>query len=102
MRAIFHRQRNLNFLMEEVTGVDLQAKQVQTASQVIAYDYLILSIGSRTNFFGMQSIETHGHELKDISSAIAACDAKRSAAQRGDRRGRRPPPRERRCHANRR
>jgi len=32
---------------------------------------LILAAGSRTNFFGMQSIEKNGHEMKNISSAVA-------------------------------
>jgi NADH dehydrogenase len=44
---------------------------VVTEHKTLDYDYLILAPGSRTNFFGMQSIEKNGHEMKDISSAVA-------------------------------
>ena len=71
VRAIFRRQRNLNFLMAEVSDIDFKARKVLTEHKSLDYDYLILSAGSRTNFFGMQSIEENGHEMKDISSAVA-------------------------------
>jgi len=71
VRAIFRRQRNLNFLMGEVMDIDFKARQVVTEHKTLEYDYLILAPGSHTNFFGMQSIEKNGHEMKDISSAVA-------------------------------
>ena len=70
VRAIFRRQKNLSFLMGEVTGVDFKSRQVITEHKTLEYDYLILAAGSRTNFFGMQSMEKNGHEMKDISSAV--------------------------------
>jgi len=70
VRAIFRRQKNLTFLMGEVKNVDFKARQVITEHGALEYDYLILAPGSRTNFFGMQSIEENGHEMKNISSAV--------------------------------
>jgi NADH dehydrogenase len=70
VRAIFRRQKNLNFLMGEVTGIDFKARQVVTEHKPIDYDYLILAPGSRTNFFGIQSIEENGHDMKTISNAV--------------------------------
>jgi NADH dehydrogenase len=70
VRAIFRRQKNLTFLMGEVKNVDFKARQVITKHGALEYDYLILAPGSRTNFFGMQSIEENGHEMKNISSAV--------------------------------
>ena len=70
VRAIFHRQRNLSFLMGEVTGIDFKARQVVTEYKLLDYDYLIFAPGSRTNFFGMQSVEKNGHEMKNINSAV--------------------------------
>lgn len=71
VRAILRRQRNLNFLMGEVSDIDFKARKVLTEHKSLDYDYLILSAGSRTNFFGMGSIEQNGHDMKDISSAVA-------------------------------
>jgi len=71
VRAIFRRQRNLDFLMGEVMDIDFKDRRVLTEHKAVEYDYLILSAGSRTNFFGMESIEQNGHDMKDISSAVA-------------------------------
>ena len=70
VRAIFRRQKNLEFLMGEVTHIDFKARQVVTEHKTLEYDYLILAAGSRTNFFGMESIEENGHQMKNISSAV--------------------------------
>jgi NADH dehydrogenase len=37
---------------------------------VIAYDYLVIAVGAETNFFGMDSIEQDGFEVKDIQKAV--------------------------------
>lgn len=71
VRAIFRRQKNLSFLMGEVTEIDFKSRQVITEHKTLQYDYLIMAAGSRTNYFGMQSIQENGHEMKDISNAVA-------------------------------
>ncbi len=72
LRTIFRRQRNLNFQMGEVTAIDFDSRYVKLDGSVIAYDYLILAMGGRTNFFGMQSLEESTFQVKDIESAVAA------------------------------
>jgi NADH dehydrogenase len=71
VRTIFRRQKNLNFQMGEVTGIDFEARFVKMDGSVIAYDYLILAVGGQTNFFGLQSVERGSFQLKNIESAIA-------------------------------
>ena len=39
--------------MGEVTAIDLDARYVKMDGSVIAYDYLVLAVGGRTNFFGL-------------------------------------------------
>ncbi len=70
VRSIFRRQRNLTFVMAEVAGVDLDARQVRTDHETFDYDTLILAVGSRTNFFGMKAIQDHGLQVKDIAGAV--------------------------------
>jgi NADH dehydrogenase len=72
LRAIFRHQKNLTFLMGEVTAIDFEAHFVKLEGSVLAYDYLILAVGGRTNFFGMESLERNAFQLKNIESAIAA------------------------------
>jgi NADH dehydrogenase len=71
VRAIVRGQRNCEFRMTEITGVDLAQRQLQTAGEAIAYDYLIVAVGGATNFFGLASVAQHGFGLKDLDDAVA-------------------------------
>ncbi len=71
IRAIFRRQRNLEFRLAEVTAVDLERRRLETSTGPLDYDYLILAIGGATDFFGLDSVAAHGFALKDIDDAVA-------------------------------
>ena len=71
VRRILRGQQNLEFRMAEVTGVDRAARVVRTSAGDVAYDYLILALGGRTNFFGVESAARHGLGLKSIDDAVA-------------------------------
>ena len=70
LRTIFRRQKNLTFQMGEVTDINLEARYIKMDGSVIAYDYLVFAAGGETNFFGNQSVEQNGFQLKNIQSAI--------------------------------
>ena len=70
LRTIFRRHPNVNFQMTEVSSIDFASRYVKANGSVIAYDYLILAVGGETNFFGMQEVERHGFQLKDVASAV--------------------------------
>lgn len=70
VRTIFRKQKNLTFQMGEVTEVNLAEKFVRLNGSVIAYDYLVLAAGARTNFFGFNTLEQHGLQLKDLETAV--------------------------------
>src|SRR5205823_8680431 len=57
LRAIFKRRRNVEVLMAEVTGFDLEARTVEidpvgTEPETLPYDSLIVAGGSRYSYFG--------------------------------------------------
>ena len=70
VRAVLRRQRNFEFRMTEVTGLDADGKRLVTTDGPIAYDYLILAAGGETNYFGLEGVVQHGFGLKDIPEAI--------------------------------
>lgn len=71
LRTIFRNQKNLTFQMGEVTNIDFEARYVKLNGSVIAYDYLIFAVGGETNFFGMETVQQNGFQVKDIESAVA-------------------------------
>jgi len=70
VRAILRGQKNFDFRMVEVSGVDFNGRRLQTSAGPIAYDFLILAHGGETNFFGLDGVQTHGLSLKDVADAV--------------------------------
>ena len=70
VRAVLRGQRNFDFRLAQVTGVDFAARQLATDDGPIGYDYLILATGAAANFFGLKGIEQCGLTLKDIPDAV--------------------------------
>ena len=53
IRTILRHQQNTEVLMDEVVGIDVQARQVGLASGArLAYDYLVLATGATHSYFG--------------------------------------------------
>ncbi len=71
VRTLFRKQKNLTFQMGEVTEINFEEKFVRMNGSVIAYDYLVIAAGSRTNFFGFETLEEHGLQLKDLDTAVS-------------------------------
>lgn len=72
VRAIFHDARNIRFRMAEVVGLDFDACELRTAEgETIPYDYVVIAAGSRTDFFGMESVEHVAIGLNDLPDAVA-------------------------------
>ncbi len=70
VRAILRKQKNFDFRLVEVQSVDFAQRRLETSAGPVAYDFLILSHGSETNFFGLDSMQRYGLGLKDIPDAI--------------------------------
>ena len=70
VRAILRGQKNFDFQLVDVRGVDFAQRRLDTSAGPIAYDYLVLSHGSETNYFGLESMRQHGLGLKDIPDAV--------------------------------
>jgi NADH dehydrogenase len=70
VRAIFRRQRNFAFRLAKVTGVDFARRELTTDTGPIGYDRLILAVGGRTNFFGLDSVEHNGFGMKTLDEAV--------------------------------
>ena len=69
LRHILRRQRNLTVLMEEVTAVDLAARQVQCGSAALEYDYLVVATGATHAYFGHDEWARFAPALKNLDDA---------------------------------
>ncbi len=69
LRGLTRRWRGASFLLGEICGIDLAGKCLLTDAGRVKYDYLVVAAGSRTNFFGMESVATHAFDLKQLDQA---------------------------------
>jgi NADH dehydrogenase len=60
------------FVQDEVTAIDTDERVVSLESgDDVSYDYLLVGIGSRTAFFGIQGLEQYAHTLKGLDDALS-------------------------------
>src|SRR5580693_5359594 len=70
IRSILHRHKNIQVLMAEVTGFDLERRVVHIADQDVPYDSLIVAAGASHAYFGHDEWETLAPGLKTIEDAL--------------------------------
>lgn len=70
VRSILHSFPNVEFAMSEVTGIDPEARTVQTAEGRIPFDFLVLAAGSATHFFGVPGAAERSFPLKTLDEAV--------------------------------
>ena len=78
LRSIFKRRRNVRVMLGEVTGLDLQARELHLRPGAgdadhltVGYDTLIAAGGSRYSYFGHDEWESVAPEVKSLESALA-------------------------------
>ncbi len=71
IRRILRKQENVRILMEEVTGIDLDARQVVLADRRASYDFLVLASGATHSWFGHNEWAPYAPGLKHIVDATA-------------------------------
>jgi NADH dehydrogenase len=71
LRSIFSRQKNVDVLLDEVTGIDPDRRVVYLARGELRYDFLILSTGIRYNYFGHDDWRPFAPGLESLDDADA-------------------------------
>jgi NADH dehydrogenase len=89
----FFARLPVRFYATEVQQVDFPGKTVRTAMGYFPYDYLVLALGSETNFFGNAALACHAFPMKTIEHAarlrnhlLAMLEAASQTSDRDERR----------------
>jgi NADH:quinone reductase (non-electrogenic) len=70
IRSILRSDKNIEVLMAEVSGFDLDRRVVLTPDGEIPYDYLIVAAGAGHSYFGHEEWEPYAPGLKTIEDAL--------------------------------
>jgi NADH dehydrogenase len=69
LRSILSRQRNVEVLLDEVIGVDPQARRVRLHEYDLPYDFLIIATGIQYNYFGHDNWQQFAPGLSSLEDA---------------------------------
>lgn len=69
-RHIFRKRSNVLIRMAEVTRIHPDQNKISTTIGDFDYDFLVIAIGCKTNFFGKNKICEHSFTLKTTYDAI--------------------------------
>jgi NADH:ubiquinone reductase (H+-translocating) len=73
IRQLAIKQRNLDVLLGEVTGVDLKSRSVDascaTGFRKVPFDYLVIATGMQSSYFGHDEFAKYAPGLKTLSDA---------------------------------
>jgi NADH dehydrogenase len=70
LRNAFKNKTNVQIRLAEVLGVDSVNSRINTTIGWFDYDYLLIAIGCKTNFFGNEDISRYALTLKSTYDAI--------------------------------
>lgn len=71
LRNIFRNQENVRIRLAEVEEIQHDQNQIKTNIGTFHYDFLVLAMGCKTNFFGNNEIGKHALTLKTTYEAIS-------------------------------
>jgi NADH dehydrogenase len=75
VRDLFHKQENIRVHQDEVTAIDLDAREVRFGElEPVGYDYLVLALGAEVNFFGVEGAAEHAFPLYTLPDAVRLKD----------------------------
>src|SRR5690606_30754941 len=69
-RRLFREQENVRFHHGSLLNINANNNSIETETGVLEYDYLVLSIGTETNYFGMENVKKNAWPMKTINDAV--------------------------------
>jgi len=70
IRKVLKQLKNFHFRLATVEKINTDSKEVFTNIGQLSYDYLVLATGTKTNFFGNNSIERYAMPMKTVPQAL--------------------------------
>jgi NADH dehydrogenase len=71
IRDLVHDNDNVAVHKTAITGIDLAARQVQLEGmEPLAYDYLVVGLGAKVNFFGAEGAAEHSFPMYTLTDAV--------------------------------
>ncbi len=71
VRRMFQGRSAIRFHMGSLVRVNAELNTVETDTGTLSYDYLVLALGTESNYFGMENVKKCALPMKTIDEALA-------------------------------
>ncbi len=69
-RRMFQEKNNLRFHLGALTNINYKENTIDTDTGSLKYDYLVLAVGTETNYFGMENVKQNALPMKTIGDSL--------------------------------
>jgi NADH dehydrogenase len=69
-RKLFQEKNNVRFFMGKVGTINPTTNSIDTDNGSLSYDYLVLAMGTETNFFGNANVIANALPMKSVDDAL--------------------------------
>lgn len=69
-RRMFQKKNNLRFHLGCLTKINIDQNTIETDTGSLQYDYLVLGLGTETNYFGMENVKANSLPMKNINDSL--------------------------------
>ena len=69
-RKMLSGYKNVHFHMGSLIKVNPENKTIETDTGNVSYDYLVIALGTESNFFGMENVQRCALPMKNIEEAL--------------------------------
>lgn len=70
LRKIIKKEKHAYFRLAEVKHIDAERQEIETNIGTLTYDYLVIATGTKTNFFGNETIKANSMPMKTVPQAL--------------------------------
>ncbi|MBI2263141.1 FAD-dependent oxidoreductase [Candidatus Berkelbacteria bacterium] len=74
--------KKIQFLPDEVKKIDIAQRKVFTQTTTVDFEYLVIALGSETDFYHIPGLSKHAFSLKTYNDANRVCQALEGTLQR--------------------
>lgn len=69
-RRMFQKKHNLRFHLGCLSKINIENNIVETDTGNLPYDYLVIAMGTETNYFGMENVKANSLPMKNINDSL--------------------------------
>jgi len=73
-RRMFQKKSNVRLHLGSLVRINSAENTIETDAGTIPYDYLVIGIGTETNYFGMENVKNNSLPMKTIRDALKLRD----------------------------